>query len=110
MNLSNALTISSHGLQMPGDRLRALAATLAGQDASASPSTVGSGRQSGGNPAKRRVRLSTARATSGPRGGLYSPDLDASAEGGNAHLTHDANLAVLDATRSLLTRALDMLR
>ena len=132
MELSKALTISALGLQVQGARLRALAATLANQDAAASSSTVGPKRQGVGSPAARPARGPGAEAVnaswSGPRGGeraprlsparaitrfqnsRRSPDADISTNGGSAHPIQDANLAVLEATRLLLTRTLDMLR
>ena len=128
MELSKALTISSLGLQVQGARLRALAAALANQDAAASSSTVGPQRRGVGSPAKRpdrnpRVeavhasrsgvkasRPSPARAMPPLQGFRYLPDADIPADGRDAHPIQDANLAVLEATRLLLTRTMDMLR
>ena len=116
MDISKALTLSAHGLQVRDDRLRAIAAALAAPVAPVPPLLAGPyrwempGLGAEGPGAPRSPRGAARPQGAAPRRRAPRPEAGGFTKPGDEGRARDANLDALGAARSLLTRTIDMLR
>ena len=123
MDISKALALSARGLQVQSTRLRAVAAAISDQDAPVPSPTAELRRREvchswGHLDAPRgaadlggpSARLGSSRATPRSRSVLLGSDAGSSTEETEARSTRNANSHVVEATRLLLTRTIELLR
>lgn len=135
MDLATALTISARGMDVQGTRLRVIAENIANADTTGStPGAEAYHRKTisfenrmdaalgaatvavkavGTDPTELPLRYDPSNPAADARGYVKQPNVNTFVEAMDmreAERTYSANLNVLQATRSMLTRTIDMLK
>ncbi len=135
MDLTKALTISASGMNAQGSRLRVIAENLANQDTTgSSPGAAPYRRQTitfadsldrqagtkvvtvaaiGEDPSAFPLRYDPSNPAANAQGYVQLPNVNSFMEMMDmreAERSYDANLSVMQATRSMLTRTIDLLK